>query len=612
MSVLSEAEVAPYEWLKYNGRQVRRVPLQELQTWPNYKGWMDILSAEKIMTYGGVPYDKLSHASVYAVTTGLKEMFGPSSVPSGDWFGKLRALFPPTGQVKNFLNAAVVAHQVHNGGRMAILGSRYAQGSGDWVHLLAHWLSEKGRSMTIHCYDPNEVAAKMVVGGVTVITLAKAVERDKLVGYDALVDDIYVAGVGYDFSLRRDAPIVSYKMYNAETIAGVRHEKFLHLTEARYFSFPRYWDNVKSPCSCERCRIEEYLDIKRFSDILSVSPCRPHIPEVFAMSVLWQEISVGVVRDELVPVYERASMLLAPLLPANVQKDPDEEPPVSVDRIFGYSPQEVPFSANHVQSPWYAVCPSVVSRPGVVVSSIGLKISKVPDRGWVAQGQVKGWTVSTRPTRPRLLLPGFADVFWGGVQVVRKKRVEIKRGEVVVCPHGKYEVQSWCFLHQTEDDCGLVTDHLDYPVCSCGHRHGDYSLSQWGVVCGRLPIKSHEDVLRFLTYRTSKMSTIDSFSDLVMRVEGDPVRIANYCIEHGISNMSELLVAPSFYLVSGRWWYYPWELFKGKIGFRSLSKADFIRELNTVSVVPWPVSVLHDPATPVRIVSGKFSMYSPG
>lgn len=585
--------------------------MDEVKSRTDYEPWMDILTADRIMTYGGVPYDRLAHASVIAVEKGLRAKFGPSSIPPGDWFGKLRSLFPPTGQVKNFLNAAVVAHQVPNGGTLAIVGSRYAQGSGDWVYLLAKWLSDKGRSMTIHCFDPNENRAKLVVGTVTVIAVAQAVERDKLCGYSALVDDVYVAGVGYDFSARRDAPIVSYKMRNAEVVNGVLHKTFLHTTEARYFSFPRAWELYPSCCACERCKIEAFLDIGWYSDLVELSPCRSHLPEQAAMQILWQDITLGIVMEELTPVYERARILLSSLIPAShVVKEVERIP---VDRVFGYSPAEVPFSATVSKSPWYNVCPTVVTRPGTMVASIGVKICKTSERGWVDRKVDDGWRMMTRPTRPVLLMPGAADIYFGGCQVTKKKKILVVRNGAEFFPSGKYDVETWCFLHQSPGcGCGFSTAHLEYPLCTCGHRHGAYQLRQWGVDCGSIPIKTYEDVQRFLSFRRSKVVTVESFSDLVCRLLGDPIAIANYCAEHEIRNMAEFLVPPRYFFISGRWWYYPWELFRGVLGDRLLSKEEFLKEVDKVAKVPWPNIVFTTPSVPVRIIGKKFTVALPG
>jgi hypothetical protein len=470
--------------LKFDGVSHGRQTKESLAGMRFNYPWMDVLTADRIMGWGPVPLDRLLHATRTKVEAGLREVYGHCH----SWWQKLGALYPPSGQLKNFYNAALVAHQLPSGSKMAIIGSRYSAGSGDWVLLLCHWLNNMGRDIEIHCFDPNEAEGILHVGTIKAISYAKAVERSKLRGYKGIVDDVYVPVQGYDFSSRVDADFVSYKMYQAEEVKGQYYPPFLHYEESRYFNFPQAWDDAMSPCKCQRCRIETYLGIGRYGDIVDPSSCREHIPEVYSLSEQWQLSNVGEVPGyEDYPVAKRAKIVLETIIAPMEQKTEV----TLVDRIIGYSPADIPFKAVATANPWYAEFPTVVARPGTIASMMGRKVSKADEDGWNPVSKKGEWTTYERPTTRLLLRTGRSTIIWSGVEVEKNRKIILIEGKMQVECLGKREVKQWCFLHRCEDACGLCTSHLFYPKCNCGHRHGSYDLSQWGVQCGTLKITTN-------------------------------------------------------------------------------------------------------------------------
>jgi len=573
----------------YDGIAIPRQTKESLMKRKDYAPWMDILTAQSIMSYGPVPYDSLAHAGKYAVQSGLQLLFGDVK----HWWRKLLALFPPTGQVKNFLNAALVAYQIPSGGKMAILGSRYSQGSGDWIELLAHWLSRKGKTLEIHCYDPNEAPRLLVIGTVRVVAIAQSVARNKLRGYDGWVDDVYVSGVGYDFTTQGDVKYCSYKMYEPGEVHGVYYPLFLHETEARYFSFEQSWVNTPSICSCQRCKIEAYLDISVYSDICGRSPCRELIPEAISLNVMWVDQTLGQVAKILTPVEERARAVLATIRQIN------EEEKALVNTIAGYSPHEVPFASAKSCS-WPNESPVVVQRPGSVVDSAAVRISRSPVVGWRPDTALKMWTSYARPTTRRYVRPGKVNIICQGLEVERMISYSERSGGIQVDYSGTRQVKQWCFQHRLEDSCGFATHFLDYPLCHCGHRHGEWDMSRWGNVCGKVPIETYEDYQAFLNPKVSAQAVIP-LSDIVMQVQGDPIRIANHPQIGNYGMWSEQLRSPDYYWVGERFWYYPWENIR-RVALGRLSKSDFVSRMVGVTDSPWPDIVFSDPASPVRLL----------
>jgi hypothetical protein len=484
--------------VSFDGRSLPRMERDILKKLPYYRQWMDVWYAKSIMTYGPVPVVEFVQSNIVTIANGLRDLYGDCT----SWWHKLEAMLPPSGQVKNFLNAALVAHQVPNGGRLAIVGSRYAQGSGDWVKLLAHWLAASNRSMVIHCYDPNETSEELSVGSVYVRSFPKAVDVTTLTGYDGLVDDIYVSSFGYE---RKDTTVrfSSHKMYEPAIVKGRFWPLFLHATESRYFSFDPEWEEVNSSCCCQRCKIEAYLNISRFSDVLSPSPCRRHIPEKIALSAQWNRLQVGDISEDLTPVAERAAIVVRKLEKQLASKDR-----IEVSRIVGYAPSEVPFFVGRPISR-HATRPTVVARPGTLVAQAAILVTKKRQPGWecvdVLGEADDRWYYQKRPVQRSLLLPGGCDVYWNGVCVEKNRKIEIKRSGQSINIVGRHEVAQWCFLHRKQDDCGLRTMHLGYDQCSCGHRHGGWDLSPFGVNCqvGTKVIRDYSDFAKFTRYVSS-------------------------------------------------------------------------------------------------------------
>lgn len=545
--VITYAERGSGKELACVGIRYKSVDIDRLKQWSYYAPWMDVLTADRIMQWGPVPYDRLSHATAVHVERGLRELYGHCH----HWWKKLGVLFIPGGQLKNFLNAALVCHQVASGSRVAIIGSRYSQGSGDWVKLLADWLDTTGKAMEIHCYDPNEAEGELLVGNVRVLSIAQPVQRSKLRWYQGVVDDVYEPTVGYRFSTSAEpGQIVSYKLQSARTIDDRYYPAFLHNVEARYFNFPSIWEEYPSQCRCQRCRIEQYLGIERWADVIEPSPCREHIPEVWQVSAQWMSRTLGnyLPEEELTPVGLRASIVLG-----------KEEDVVTVreavDRIVGYGVAETPFKASPVGNPNYATYPTVVFRPGVLLANMGKAITKRPLPGLDTEVRADGWHVGVRQSSRRFLPAGAADIVWGGIKVERKRHIVERDGSILL---GAKEVNQWCFLHRCQDDCGLRTDFLPYPICRCGHRHGDVDLTAFGVKCGVQPMDFDVWVAGHRKYEDPGQRYVIACREC----RGDPEKLAAYFL--GEPGWREAYRPPEFYFVKGRWKHMDWKTISGK------------------------------------------------
>lgn len=554
---------------------------------------MDVLTAERIMTFGPVPHDTLEHAGKYEVEDGLMKRFGHV----GHWFKKLQALFPPSGQLKNMLNAALVCHAVPAGSKVAIIGSRYSVGSGDWVHLIGHWLSEQGKPLEIHCYDPNEEARVMQLPGVKIVTFAAAVDRSKMVHYHGIVDDVYAAGVGYTFNPELDAEYVSYKMYAAGKVGDKYYPTFLHETESRFFSFPMKWEEEKQGCTCQRCRIESFLNIERYADICEMSPCREILPELRVISNQWQAITKGeaiTISDNLA---ERAAIVRSRIIESPIPKTT-----YPVDRIIGYGLAELPFT-QQPRTLEQIAAPIVVKRPGTIVEQAAVRISRHPEQGFDLVSSEGEWQAYRRPVQTTCLPRGKAVIEWAGVIVERYIKYKRVEGDMIREVRGLKKVSQWCFLHRTEDACGLVTEHLGHVLCSCGHRHGHYDLSPFGVKCGTISLTDYSAFRTFLDYVGPVASKVDEMSQIVQMLDGDPVRMANYAAQYKLGRWQELMLPPYYYFLEDRWYYYPWEELR-KVVKGPLSKEDFVVAVAKFKL-PWPPKLLSDPTSPLRTKDGK-------
>jgi len=442
--------------LEYNGKKNRKCSLDELRARTDYDPVMDILTATRVSAIGGMPYKDLSHANPRAIKNYMEKRYGNCV----DWWQKLGVLFPPSGQVKNMLNAALVAFRVPNGGKMIIIGSKYSVGSGEWVELLARWLDSTAREMTIFCVDPNEVAREMMVGKVRVVGIVGMVSAREVSHYDGIVDDTFVVGADHSV-LAMKHPNISQKVVKGYS-GGLDSVLFLHSTEHRLFSFAREWEK-EGGCKCQRCQIEQYLAIGQYVDILEPSPCRPVRPEVLQASSMWVDYVEGRTPTIETLLEKRAAEVINPVVV------PDG---VAVQKIVGYGATETPYR----QVAREEISDVSVVRPGALVSNLSVLISPILQKGWVELVR-EGPYIRQERVISAHLPRGKLSVKWGGILVERR----IDTGESV---SGMKEVEQWCLYHRREDKCGLYTDHWDLPLCQCGHRHGKWKLHQWGVDCG--------------------------------------------------------------------------------------------------------------------------------
>lgn len=488
-SQLIEKDGEIQERIKFNGVFRPRVTKDELKKRDDYQPWMDILSAKEIRAIGALPYAEYAYCNPILVKKGLIQMFGQCH----DWWIKLGALFPPSGQLKNFLNAALVANRVPEGGRLAIIGSRYSVGSGDWVELLARWLSErKKRKVTICCYDPNETYRHVQIGTVHVIAQPRLVTLHEVSAFDGIVDDVYLPGVGYTFQ-KYEHDNISQKVYDVahDKVSG-QTVRFLHQTEARRFSFPREWEGVGG-CKCQRCQIETYLDIASYADLCDPSPCRVIRPEIVSAAVMWHSYVEGKEVSTATRLMQRASMV--------VKREENARPvQMKVQNIIGYGANETPFRQEKMTP-----APIVVTRQGTIVEAVAVLVSPILNPGWLKKTEIDEFVVQERPSR-RFLPRGPSSIIWGGIYVERAVHIlpaDLGRKDQV---QGAITVDQWCFYHRRVDMCGLRTAELKYEECACGHRHGEWNLRPWGVLCGKKQMTTHGDFRAFLQFAESHNS----------------------------------------------------------------------------------------------------------
>lgn len=450
------------------------------------KPWMRIWTDDRIFTFGSSKYGE---ANLTRVEDGLREIFGSCH----HWWRKLGAMLSPDGQLKNFFNAALVANQIPNGGKLAILGSKYSAGSGDWIIQLARWLDYRQRAMTIHCIDPNEDNQSLVVGQIRVHKIQQAVNRDDLSGYDGIVDDIFEVGEGYTYDSQQDVKYLSCKLPHAMEIGGSFYPNFLHEKEARFFSFPMDWIKQKTDCSCQRCKIESYLDIRRFADIVQPSYCHNVIPELQAAHLMWANRATAVPLFEK-PVLKRAKKVEQLQL---VSKEDRKE----VTAIVGYSPAEVPFFTSQSGGRWWALNPIVVKRPGAQCKALNILVTRQPEKGWHPFKMHQQWYYQHRPKARRWLKDGSATIICNGVEIERNVSYQIMNGTVRQIMVGKVNVTKWCFIHGCEDGCALDLSFLPYHLCKkCHHRHGPWDISYLDVdnECGGVKIDNYRDHSKFI------------------------------------------------------------------------------------------------------------------
>lgn len=191
----------------------------------------------------------------------------------------------PNGQVKNFLNACRAAASLQGLARVAILGSKAAEGGGIWHKYFALWLAHRCTHVIVDFYDPNErpVEDHFMMGDTFVscewIQDKATPESIRALGYNCVVDDVWTYEQGSGLVWDDWAPAhFSFKGTNIET---QNYEPFLHPTETRYFShFPL--NVVTQGCCCPVCVVckacscdyEDYLLLRLFCSRLGHDyPC---------------------------------------------------------------------------------------------------------------------------------------------------------------------------------------------------------------------------------------------------------------------------------------------------------------------------------------------------
>jgi len=192
----------------------------------------------------------------------------------------------PNGQVKNFLNAcrAVPLHMPLV--RVAVIGSKAAEGGGRWHKYFALYLARRCKHVIVDFYDYAEredmwvkqlegsfISCEWIAEGVTVAGLSAS-------SYDVIVDDVWTHETGPSLPGVTQVPLqaFSWKGGKQET---ARFVPFLHPSETRCFSHPPL-RNVQAGCQCLVCReckacsddYEDYLFLRHMCSRLGhEAPC---------------------------------------------------------------------------------------------------------------------------------------------------------------------------------------------------------------------------------------------------------------------------------------------------------------------------------------------------
>jgi len=366
-------------------------------------------SWSRLYTGGDISYMGVPSHGLFApvLQTEVIKFFGP-----GKWYQRLSAIVPPQGQLKNFLNAAKVAQYCPDGGRILLVGSRASAQSGNWVALLAKWLSGFRTAITIHCYDYHEIPRAVKYEGITVEAFAQPYEGDGA-SYDCVVDDAYIPVIGIQ---RREyvSKYQSLKCYGQEAIGERMSQLYCHYTEHRWFNF----DPVRRvvPCQCMRCTAESEIEhphgqsLERYFDLVEPSPCRAFLPELASLSEVWAAFHTMDSIEVTSPVQYRALLALGdPLITLPARRiDVAEVSGLAYRRevdsvtfrdrkvdLVGVTPGEFPYAGyspspatTHVSMADFVVLGDQTNY--LITASTGHILCKRLLVGWVATGRTFG------------------------------------------------------------------------------------------------------------------------------------------------------------------------------------------------------------------------------
>jgi len=392
----------------------------------------------ELTALGAYPYQEGSYA------IDVEEAIMSDFKVKGKWSRKVRAYFPPGGQLKNFYNAALVAMHLKDGEKMIIMGSSSGAASGIWLRMLAHWLNTRVTDVTIHAYDVHEVEDSEIVGTIKIIS-----HKESYIGtgqeFDALVDDIYVneARMAKSYKSRH----YSYKTFVREQGAI----PFLHDSEYRVFSSPMV--PLKEGCQCQRCRVESCLPyITVYGDIIEPSPCRLKVQELESAKTTYLKMTADELRFEETQMAERVSRILQPIttLPSR---------PASFDpELSSYKHLFVGVSAVEVEH---------VSGNGPTLTFIGSLADMRAVVGDVAS---------------KFLIPGYDTLFVKGCwSIQRRKGQDIKKNK----DNSEKDLRKlWC------EKCGVGCVHFSKRLLKCGCEYTPYFVPEiWQQQCFKCRVK---------------------------------------------------------------------------------------------------------------------------
>lgn len=203
----------------------------------------------------------------------------------GTYDSPIRMLVPllsiPNGQVKNFLNACRACNRVKKQSKIAVVGSKAAEGGGIWHKYFLLYLTTQTEFAIVDFFDFAEISRDEIIkqnnSTITAEWIAEGFNQSMASEYDIIIDDTWTyangPGLGLDFN-------GDYSWKGTDEI-DEQFQPFLHPTETRSFSSPPL-EEVKTGCRCPTCRVikecvhtySQYLSLRYLCSRLGyVAPC---------------------------------------------------------------------------------------------------------------------------------------------------------------------------------------------------------------------------------------------------------------------------------------------------------------------------------------------------
>jgi len=208
----------------------------------------------------------LKRNNVYYTEAELEEYF--SILGEGRWFERASRLMEHfvTGQLKNLIVALLTTSSSHKKIKVALIGSKAAEGSGIWVPHFARILCFTHKEVEIHCYDIHEkesdTSGEIAGSRVRIIRHSKLYPEDQDGReFDCVVDDSYLPSATERVPLRnwKSRWWSKKKHYGKSIIENVWSSCF-HPVEARQFSKAIDVPEARyTTCGCSICRVADFI-----------------------------------------------------------------------------------------------------------------------------------------------------------------------------------------------------------------------------------------------------------------------------------------------------------------------------------------------------------------